>query len=411
MREEFINDVKRKILAGEELGRRAVQKLYNISEGEARIVLEIAKYLAKKEKEGEFKHFKEAVAKIKKKEDKKEKQEEFLLQLLANAVKSFEPPQITQKIKYGRGKGEETAIILLSDWHIGETVKPELIQGLNAYNTKIAGARLEYFVDKAVELIELQRSYTVIETAVVWLGGDIVSGLIHDELLKNADLTVIEQVAVAGYLLAQVIAELSTVFKRVKVITTVGNHGRMTKKYEFKNKSIESLDYLAYQICAFALRNYKNVEMHVSKNIFLFEDVNGWRFVFSHGDETKSWASIPFYGLKRDFANKQVLNAFTGRFSQPVQPVNYKVVGHFHITGLLPEGAGYVIMNGSLKGIDEYAFAKGLFTRPSQFMFGVHKEYGITWNYAVWLDNFLIKREEPKRFITDLPDTWAELSL
>ena len=117
--------------------------------------------------------------------------------------------------------------------------------------------------------------------------------------------------------------------------------------------------------------------------------------------------SIPFYGLKRDFANKNILNAYLAGLQTQVQPVNYKVVGHFHISGFIPEGGGYIIMNGTLKGIDEYAFTHGWITRPSQIIFGVHQEYGITWNYSIWLD--VVKKENPSRFVVDLPDTWADL--
>jgi len=284
---------------------------------------------------------------------------------------------------------------------------------LHSYETlkSIAGGKVEERIAKVLleiaELVELQRSYTNINKAIVWFGGDIVSGLIHDELIKSADITAVEQVAVAGYLLAQVVAELSTVFDHIEVITTVGNHGRLAKRKEYKFSVLENFDYIAYQICALALRKYRNVKFNISKAIFRFEDIAGWRFVFSHGDETRSWMSIPFYGLKRDFANKNILNAYLAGLQTQVQPVNYKVVGHFHISGFIPEGGGYIIMNGTLKGIDEYAFTHGWITRPSQIIFGVHQEYGITWNYSIWLD--VVKKENPSRFVVDLPDTWADL--
>lgn len=404
---EIVNDIKERLAKGETLGRHTVKKLYGVSEQEARVVLEIAKFLVELEQEKAKINLKHHIELLKFKEQKERLREQLVLELLSNAVKVFEPPKITQKTRKVRVRGEEVAVILLSDWHIGEVVRAEAVSNVNAFNKYIAGARLEYLCDKIAELVELQRSYTNINKAIVWFGGDIVSGLIHDELIKSADITAVEQVAVAGYLLAQVVAELSTVFDHIEVITTVGNHGRLAKRKEYKFSVLENFDYIAYQICALALRKYRNVKFNISKAIFRFEDIAGWRFVFSHGDETRSWMSIPFYGLKRDFANKNILNAYLAGLQTQVQPVNYKVVGHFHISGFIPEGGGYIIMNGTLKGIDEYAFTHGWITRPSQIIFGVHQEYGITWNYSIWLD--VVKKENPSRFVVDLPDTWADL--
>ena len=64
---------------------------------------------------------------------------------------------------------------------------------------------------------------------------------------------------VAGYLLAQVVAELSTVFDNIEVITTVGNHGRLAKRKEYKFsvcwKTLTTLP------TKFALWHLENTEM------------------------------------------------------------------------------------------------------------------------------------------------------
>ena len=212
---EIVNDIKERLAKGETLGRHTVKKLYGVSEYEARVVLEIAKFLVELEQEKAKINLKHHIELLKFKEQKERLREQLVLELLSNAVKVFEPPKITQKTRKVRVRGEEVAVILLSDWHIGEVVRAEAVSNVNAFNKYIAGARLEYLCDKIAELVELQRSYTNINKAIVWFGGDIVSGLIHDELIKSADITAVEQVAVAGYLLAQVVAELSTVFDHI----------------------------------------------------------------------------------------------------------------------------------------------------------------------------------------------------
>ena len=408
----IVEDIKKTLKKGERIGRRTVQKKYGVSEAEARVYLATAKYLLDREEEQKKDIVKKQMSSLKKREEKERLQEEFFLSVLEKAVQKFPvPKQIKEPPTRVRRGGEEVAVILCSDWHIGEVVRSEQVSGVNEFNENIASARLELFAEKIAELLDLQRHYTTINRAVVWLGGDMVSGIIHQELSDTATLLAVEQTALAGYLMAQFIAEVSTLFREVTVITTVGNHGRMTKKRAFKTHTINNLDYVAYQICAFALKNYKHVKFHVDASIFRYTDIFGWRFVFSHGDETRSWMGIPFYGLRRDFSAKQAINVYVhsnGDFTKAVQPVNYKVVGHFHTTGVIPENLGFIIMNGSLKGVDEFSFTKGFISRPSQFFFGVHKAHGLTFNYPVWLDG---SKREPSRYTIEVPDVWADMEV
>ncbi len=397
---------------------KVVQKRYNVSESEARVYIATARYLLEQSDKQRNDVIRKQIQSIKKREDKERMQEEFFVGVLEKAVKSFPvPKRISSPPTKTRLSGEEVAVILCSDWHIGEIVKPEQVSNVNEFNKAVAAARLELYAEKIAELLDLQRHYTTINKAVVWLGGDMVSGEIHQELRDTAILLAVEQMALAGYLMAQFIAEISTLFKEVIVITTVGNHGRMTKKRTFKTHTINNLDYVAYQICAFALRNYKHVKFVVDTSIFRYADIYEWRFVFSHGDETRSWMSIPFYGLRRDFAAKQVINVYVhsgGDLTKAVQPVNYKVVGHYHTTGIVPDNLGFIIMNGSLKGTDEFSFTKGFISRPSQFFFGVHKGEGITFNYPVWLDKDRVAgtmRKSPSRYEINIPDVWADMEV
>ncbi len=406
--EEIIKLIKR----GEKPSRYKVAERFGISEAQARSYIAIAQYVVERENEKKEETISRQLSSIKKREEKERLTHEFFLNVLEKAVREFPvPDRIKPPIRRVRSVGEEVAVILCSDWHIGEVVRPEQVSNVNVFNENVAASRLELFATKIVELVELQRHYTSINKAVIWLGGDMVSGVIHEELKDTAILLAVEQTALAGYLMAQFIAEVSTLFREVVVITTVGNHGRLSKKRAFKTHTVNNLDYVAYQICAFALRNYKHIRFYVDASIFRFADVNGWRFVFSHGDETRSWMQIPFYGLRRDYASKQAINVYVhnnGDLTGAVQPVNYKVIGHFHTTGLIPDNYGFIIMNGSLKGVDEFSFTKGFISRPSQYLFGVHKEYGVTFNYPVWLDK---AKDTPSRYVVDVPDVWADMEI
>lgn len=409
----IVEEILKRRKRGERIGRKTIQKLYGVSESEARSYYAVTTYLLENEESEKKELIRRQMESVKKKEEKERLQEELFLSVLEKAVRSFPvPSKIAPPPTRTRLGGEEVAVILLSDWHIGEIVRPETVSGVNEYNELIAAARLEFLASKVAELVDLQRHYTTINRAVVWLGGDMVSGIIHQELRDTAILLAVEQTALAGYLMAQLIAEISTLFKEVVVVTTVGNHGRISKKKTFKTHTINNLDYVAYQICAFALRNYKHLKFVIDPALFRYMDIFGWRFVFSHGDETKSWMQIPFYGLRRDFAAKQAINVYVhsgGDLTSAVQPVNYKVVGHFHTGGIVPDNLGDIIMNGTLKGVDEFSFAKGFISRPFQYLFGVHRENGLTFNYRIWLDK--VNAKAPARYRVEIPDVWAEMEM
>ncbi len=72
--------------------------------------------------------------------------------------------------------------LLWSDWHVDELITPETTMGLNEWNPKIAERSIETLVDNSLNLIELESKLVKLPDIVVWLGGDFISGPIHEEL-------------------------------------------------------------------------------------------------------------------------------------------------------------------------------------------------------------------------------------
>ena len=88
--------------------------------------------------------------------------------------------------KAGRSKAVVTAI--LSDLHLDETVRPEEMNGANAYNRRIAEQRLARWVDKACSLPRDYMAGVDFDGCALFIGGDLLSGDIHEELRRtNAD--------------------------------------------------------------------------------------------------------------------------------------------------------------------------------------------------------------------------------
>jgi len=130
-----------------------------------------------------------------------EKMDALEKELLASyAIKDGIKPY-SFEYKIGSKDSEATAVVLASDWHIEELVKRETVNGLNEYNLKIAEQRIHEFFQNTLKLVETQQHSVKINTLVLALLGDIISGNIHTELLENCQLRPIEAIIMAENLL------------------------------------------------------------------------------------------------------------------------------------------------------------------------------------------------------------------
>ena len=119
-------------------------------------------------------------------------------------------------------------------------------------------------------------------------------------------------------------------FKEINFIGIPGNHGRSTKKKEYKDPS-NSFDYLTYKIVEIEVNAAKHklnnckVNFMTPKSNFVFTNIMGHNILFTHGDNIKAWNGIPFYGMLRDYSNKQ--EVFQSVY---ITPFYYFCLGHFH---------------------------------------------------------------------------------
>lgn len=105
-------------------------------------------------------------------------------------AKSNVPPHIPRREKTS-GLRDCTAVVLASDWHVEEEVDPESIAGRNQYNLEIAEQRIDRFFNSIIWNVQHQRSskHLAIRDMVLWLGGDLMSGYIHEELQEGNQLS------------------------------------------------------------------------------------------------------------------------------------------------------------------------------------------------------------------------------
>jgi hypothetical protein len=155
----------------------------------------------------------------------------------------------------------------------------------------------------------------------------------------------------------------------------------MTQKPTFKNR-YNNFDYLMYKYIEIKFENVPSVKVNVPKSPFIVKTIQDWNFLLLHGDGIKGFAGIPYYGMRRmDSQMSQLL--VTQKDTYP----HYICIGHFHDANSLSKIGGRIIMNGSVKGADGFSIGK-MFTasEPSQTIFSVHPDHGITWSFNLHID-------------------------
>lgn len=287
--------------------------------------------------------------------------------------------KIPQK-KRGRKKKRSSCelVLLLSDFHIGEVVNKEEMVGLSEYNFEIFCKRFQFLMDKVAEIKTevLDGAYDVQKLNILFLG-DIVCGDIHEELSETAQGTVIEWSFNGASFIAPYLAELSHIFPQIDICGVVGNHGRLKKKPRFKLRYV-NWDTVFYKALELHLSNIDNIDCQFDKGLFHLKDVCGFNFLMMHGDGIRSSLGIPWYGINRTDAN------LTGTFASKEKYYNYLCLGHFHQPGTLDRWAGEKIINGNLKGGDEFSLgAMATVSEPKQILFGVFPKYGKSGEYKL----------------------------
>ncbi|UWR38380.1 hypothetical protein [Sulfitobacter sp. W074] len=139
-------------------------------------------------------------------------------------------------------------VLMLTDWHLGEVVDPKTSYGY-AYNVAIAEDRLRRTIERTVRLIRETMHGLKYPGIVCALGGDLISGAIHDELAETDELGIIKSVIKAKDLAIGAIKTLADEFGRVFVPCANGNHGRIfDKRARAKAYAERNADWLIYQL-------------------------------------------------------------------------------------------------------------------------------------------------------------------
>jgi UDP-2,3-diacylglucosamine pyrophosphatase LpxH/transposase-like protein len=302
----------------------------------------------------------------------KRRSDEDLIAEVCAAIESHQP--VFSAPKLAKLKGKSCVLVaLFSDLHYGEVVSEDETLSVGCYDAEVARRRTHEYAQKISKFIDRTGAREV----VVYFLGDIVSGDIHEELSVTNAVPITEQALSAGELMAEFVAAISQKAK-VRAFCVVGNHGRLRKRYYYKQKQVLNMDWLAYK---FAERLVDGVEFVIPRSPWMISEVLGTKFLLIHGDQVRSWAGIPWYGLTREVLRRRVLGADVGH------DFDHLVMGHFHIPAVIPIQQSRCFVNGSLKGGDEYSLgAIASASRPAQLLLEVTEKLGVTSVHEIYLD-------------------------
>ena len=261
--------------------------------------------------------------------------------------------------------------MLLTDIHWGERIAAEQVGGINKYDVEIAHARVRRAFDRAVFVARQSWAGIEYEGFNLLLGGDILSGVIHEELRETNEETVFASILGAVEALTAGVRLLANEFPSVHVASVVGNHGRLTRKPRAKNKATESLDWMAYQLLARELESTPNVTTQVAEAADLKFSVYNSRICLTHGDQFRGGSGIAgaLSPLLLGVHRKLKRDAAAG------QPFDVLVMGHWHHSYWMQD----LIVGGSIKGYDEYAYDRNLgYQEPLATLWLNTPEHGIT---------------------------------
>lgn len=297
---------------------------------------------------------------------------------LADSVSRSEAPKwlVTQR-HADSAPGVPT--LFASDLHWGEVVHPSQIGGVNKFNIEIAHKRLDRMGERAVRLLSIISPKMEYPGIVLVLGGDMISGNIHDELTATNEMNSMPCVLDLYGRLVSLIEMLADKFGKVFCPCVSGNHGRDTHKIWSKDRHHTSFDWLLYCFLAKHFEKDKRVSFLIPDGPDAYYKVYNHRYLLTHGDQFRGGdGMIGALGpIMRGDHKKRSRNA------QVNMEYDTLLMGHWHQLIQLTR----LIVNGSLKGYDEYAYSNNFsFEVPQQALWLTHPKYGITYRMPVRLD-------------------------
>ena len=271
------------------------------------------------------------------------------------------------KFNFVKEKSEDKeAVLVLSDFHAGEVIVKNQLNGINEYNIDIMKQRIDRIIYYAIYYCK-KNEMDILNLLFL---GDLMSGSIHPELLRTNEYNDVDVLFILHEYITQKILEIEPHFSKIKCEFLVGNHSRISDgnngtKPQWKTAPILNWEYvLARQLeMQFDLiqKSYKTKKISINVNDCLFKvvDMAKRKFLITHGHTmsggSNSFAGIGYYGLAQSSAKMLGAMISTGDDSLVFQDI---LLAHLHTSGRVKTTVGNLYINGSVIGSGEFGLYK-----------------------------------------------------
>lgn len=273
-------------------------------------------------------------------------------------------PTIAGATKKTRAKTQRIVTLMLSDLHFGSKLDPRELPF--KYDFEEEARALASVI---VRLCEFKVDYREESELVIWIGGDLARGKIHD---KQGGRCAAEQFADAQWLLLQAIRIAAKHWKKVTVYCSTGNHDRDESRHEGRAAD-EKFDSRATMVYV-GLKNAlscctPNVTVNIPRTAYCEWEVFGHPVYKTHGD-THLEVGNPSKNINIERIHSQMKTINLARVARSLKPYKVFGVGHVHQGMHLPLPTADLIVNPALIPIDGYAESVGYaLSRPGQTLY------------------------------------------
>jgi hypothetical protein len=291
-------------------------------------------------------------------------------------------PPWTSTLK-GGGKQKKAVIgLLVSDVHAGEVVRADELDGLNEFNLDVCRRRLRRLFSAACEIGPRWLSDCECQGAFLALGGDLISGSIHEELRMTNQLQDHGQVKFIVEELSIGIDQLIDKFGRVLIASVPGNHGRTTFKDTSKLYSNLNYDTFIADMIRDRYRNDGRIIFWGGYSTDQFVPIFNWVVHLTHGHKTGTGGGNGFAGpdlpIVRGGKKIAEQQGSVGR------RIHLQLRGHLHYS----TNPGRILSNGSIPGMTEYSRdLRAAIEPPRQWLFLLHEKWCLRERMDVQLED------------------------
>ncbi len=261
----------------------------------------------------------------------------------------------------------ETAILLTADHHYGKQTP--------SYDPDVYRKRMAKLGDTLTRIKELLGpAYDIEELVPVYLGDvgdgtDIYKTQPHHQAITNVERQANEWASFNAMWLHN--QRENWPIKRIIVVP--GNHGLGGRfAAEGANWDVVSYRYLADRLRGDSVE----VVLNEKSDPFVQKvNIRGHNYVFYHGHDIRSYASIPWYGI---------MLRLVRWLSTSMAPFDVACMGHFHTFGLWKMNNLQVLMTGSMVTDDEWSLRTLGYEGSTQWwLIGCSNKYPITWSFGI----------------------------